>query len=152
MKTTRPLLRGEFVFQKFQTDYEDIMEEFDEFDPEIPDSIIDLVLKFETDRRVVLELWHKKQYLNRDRRNPQIRLANFFEVCAFTIEFPHAHFQHGEYCGFDSIIGKSIFDKYYPTVYPTDEEDQNLFGIYSINNKIEPLPDFSLVVTKETLL
>ncbi len=119
---------------------------------EIPEPVISLALKFEIDRRVTLKLWHRKQYLNRDKKNPQIRLANFFEVCAFTIEFPHAHFEHGEYCGFDSIIGKSIFNKYYPTVYSTDEEDENLFGIYSINNKIEPLPYFSLVATKETLL
>lgn len=152
MKTTRPLLRGEFIFQKYHTDYENVMEEFDEFDPEIPDQVIELAMKFEVDRRVTLELWHKKQYIKRDKSNPQIRLANFFEVCAFAIDFPQAHLEHGEYCGFDSIIGKSIFNKYYPVVYPTDEEDYNLFGIYSVNNKIEPLPDFSLVVTKETLL
>jgi hypothetical protein len=41
MKTSRPLLRGEFVFQKFHTDYEEVVDEFDEFDPEIPDEVID---------------------------------------------------------------------------------------------------------------
>jgi hypothetical protein len=150
MKTSRALLSGEFVFQKFHTDYDDFRYDFEEFDPEVPDKVIETAIRFETDRRVTIELWTKKMFMKRDRKNPNIRLANFFEVCAFATEFEKAHIKHGNYCGFDSIIGKLIWNKYYPVIYETEEA--NTTGLYIVNNKNEPLPDNSLVVTKETLL
>lgn len=160
MKTSRPLLSGEFVFQKFHTDYEELADNFDEFDPEIPDEVIELAMKFEVDRRVTLELWNERQYklrikeLNKNyapNHDPVIRLANFFEICAFATEFDYAHIEHGGYYGFDSIIGKSIFNKYFPVIYEADGDD-GLLGIYSVNTENEPLPENCLVVTKETLL
>ena len=160
MKTSRPLVRGEFVFQKFHTDYDEVADNFDEFDPEIPDEVIELAIKFEVDRRVTLELWTQRQYNlcvkkhAKDfapKNDPEVRLANFFEICAFATEFDHAHITHGEYYGFDSIIGKSIFNKYFPVIYEAAGDD-GLLGIYSVNTEHEPLPDNCLVVTKTILL
>jgi len=160
METSRPLLRKNFVLQKFHIDHNEIINDFDEFDPEIPDEVLALAIKFEVDRRVTLELWTKKQYnffVGKPSKNypskndPAIRLANFFEVCAFAIEFDRAHVTHGNYHGFDSIIGKSIFNKYFPIIYKADGDD-GLLGIYSVDAKRVSLPKKCLVVTKETLL
>lgn len=160
MKTSRPLLLGEFVFQKFHTDYDEVADGFDEFDPEIPDEVIELAIKFEVDRRVTLELWTQRQYNScvgmqnkkfASNNDPAIRLANFFEICAFATDFDSAHVTFGEYYGFDSIIGKSIFNKYFPIIYKA-EGDDGLLGIYSADGQNEPLPENCLVVTKETLL
>lgn len=150
MKTSKPLLWGEFSLQNLITDYDDLIDFFDELDPIITDPVLDVIRKFEVDREVTIELWRKEQFLTRNLSNPNIRLANLFEVCAFAERFSMAHINHGDYSGFDSVAGKTMSNFYCPVVCDVGMGCGS--ALYLCRSKPEELPDYRLVVTKEKIL
>jgi hypothetical protein len=150
METSRPLVCGDFSLQNLLIDHDDLLDSFDELDPIITDPVVDVIRRFETDREVTIELWRKELFLTRNLNDPNIRLANLFEVCAFANRFTRAHIKYGDYCGFDSVAGKVMSNHHYPVVgrvWPDYGSSLYLF-------KLEPdeLRDYVLVVTKEKTL
>lgn len=151
MRTSRkPLVSAVLEFTKYKIDYEEQLDFLSWADDRINDSILWQLDRYEVDRRVTLELWTAGQYYRRNKNNPAIRLANLFEILAFAYEFDDAHLMHGEYCGFDSILGRAIHNQYFPIIYGTtgDEEEINLI----LASRKESLPKCRLVVTREILL
>ena len=150
MKTSKPLLWGEFSLQNLTTDYDDLIDLFDELDPDIPENVLEIVKKFEIDREITIELWRKEQFEKRDLGDQNIRLANLFEICAFRSYFDRAHIEYGEYSGFDSIVGKLMSECYCPLVYEVERDAGS--GLYLANPERESVSDYRLVVTKEKIL
>ena len=70
---------------------------------------------------------------------------------SFASDFETAHIDHGEYYGFDSIVGKTIRDQYFPAIYG-EPEDPECVLLFLYNKKLNRLPKLILVATKETLL
>jgi hypothetical protein len=150
MKTSRPLVCGEFSLQNLLIDHDDLLDFFDVLDYIITDPIVNVVRKFEVDREVTIELWRKEPFLTRNRSRTNMRLANLFEVCAFANRFSMAHIEYGDYCGFDSVAGKIASNCYCPVV--CDVGTGGGSALYLCNPKRDELPDHCLVVTKENLL